>query len=100
MKIRAYKQVVELGHYVWSGDRYWDDWVVDSVIEEADEVLKYVIEAKKKTTSFGGVFTIQIKWANFAFSIIPLEPWKLTDLAPGSKFFSKGIDKLEFMCYN
>ena len=72
MKIRAYKQVVELGHYVWSGDRYWDDWVVDSVIEEADEVLKYVIEAKKKTTSFGGGVYYSDKMGRFCIQYYPI----------------------------
>lgn len=54
MKIRMFKQVIELGHYVPNFDAYWDTWVVDKVIEEAEEVNKYLEEAKKETTSFGG----------------------------------------------
>ena len=54
MKIRMFKQVIELGHYVPNFETYWDTWVVDKVIEEAEEVNKYLEEIKKETTSFGG----------------------------------------------
>jgi hypothetical protein len=54
MEIRIYKQVVELGHTVPDWDSYWDKWVVDSVIDEAEKVVEYIEETKKNTTSFGG----------------------------------------------
>lgn len=52
--VRMYKQVIELGHYIPSWDSYWDEWKVDTVIEDAKQVQKYLDEAKKETTSFGG----------------------------------------------
>lgn len=54
MKIRIYKQVIELGHTVPDWGSYWDKWVVDSVVDDAEKVLEYIEETKKDTTSFGG----------------------------------------------
>ena len=57
MKIRIYKQIVEVGHYSPNWESYGDDWIVDQIIEDAEEVEKYLIEARKETTSFArGVF--------------------------------------------
>lgn len=57
MKIRMFKQVIELGHYVPNYGIYWDTWVVDKIIEDAEEISRYIEEASKESTGFfGGVY--------------------------------------------
>ena len=72
MKIRAYKQVIELGHTVPDWDSYWGKWVVDSVIDEAERVLKYIEETKKDTTSFGGGIYHSDRLGDFRIRYYPM----------------------------
>ena len=55
MKIRMYKQVVELGEWQICG---WDDkWCATKVIDNAEEVDFYRNEASKEDVGFGrGVY--------------------------------------------
>lgn len=72
MKIRIYKQVIELGHYIPNFEAYWDDWVVDCVIEDAEDVKKYLTEAKKESTSFGGGVYYSKTLGKFSIKYYPL----------------------------
>lgn len=72
MEIRIYKQVVELGHTVPDWDSYWDKWVVDSVIDEAEKVAEYIEETKKNTTSFGGGFYHSDRLGDFGIRYYPM----------------------------
>ena len=76
MGIRIYKQVIELGHTEPDWESYWDKWVVDSVIEEAEKVNEYLSEAKKETTSFGGGIYHSQKFGDFSIKYCPLGEWK------------------------
>ena len=76
MKLRIYKQVIELGHYVPNFDAYWDDWVIDSAIDDAEKVAEYIAEAKKETTSFGGGVYYSEKYGYFAIKYYSLGEWE------------------------
>lgn len=76
MGIRIYKQVIEFGHTEPEWESYWGKWVVDSVIEEAEKVTEYLLEAKKKTTYFGGGIYHSQKLGDFSIKYYPLGEWK------------------------
>lgn len=60
MKKRIYKQVIELGHWTPNFATRGSDWRIDEVIEDAEEVGAYLLEAEKDSTSFGcGVYTTE-----------------------------------------